>query len=132
MLVTNGLWASPSTEGMVSLTWAYQKTHTHAERLDSSLKKEETKSVKKKKSKPSLFQAAGEESHSLLAPALESSKHCFIFFVRTVFFWISSCCLSISSWIWMSTACSSLVTESSSSVRAIGVGQGGYKMSGQN
>lgn len=73
---------------------------------------------KKRESKPSLFQEAGEESHSLLSPASESSKHSFILFVSTFFFWMSSCCLSRSSWIWMSTACSSLVTESSSSLRA--------------
>lgn len=76
---------------------------------------------KKKKNKPSLFQEAGEEvSHSLLFPASESSKHCFILFVRMFFFWVSSCCLSRSSWIWTFTACSSLDTESNSSVRAIG------------
>lgn len=77
-----------------------------------------SKEKKKRESKPSLFQEAGEESHWLLSPALESSKHSFILFVSTFFFWMSSCCLSRSSWIWTSTACSSLVTESSSSLRA--------------
>lgn len=77
-----------------------------------------SKEKKKRESQPSLFQEAGEESHSLLSPASESSKHSFILFVSTFFFWMSSCCLSRSSWIWMSTACSSLVIESSSSLRA--------------
>lgn len=121
------LLASHANKRVASFPLSQWKALIQEQWFNSYIKKKiRNKTSKEKQSEPSLFQAAGKEFHSLLSPASGASKCCFIRLVKMFFFWISSCCLSKSSWIWMSTACSSLVIESNSSVRPIRKGKKRY------